>query len=59
MDGSTFGHDESLLLQIPAISGAHGQASHRQPKVLPGKGIQFTNWFTANENRLSVSTAAA
>ena len=33
-----------------AISGAHGQASHRQPNLFPGKGIQSVNWFTARES---------
>jgi len=33
-----------------AISGAHGQASHRQPNVFPGKGIQSVNWFRSNES---------
>jgi hypothetical protein len=56
---STFGRDELRLLQIPAISGAHGQASHRQPNLFPGKGIQSVNWFTANESRSSVSTGGS
>jgi hypothetical protein len=51
---STFGCDESRLLKIPAISGPHGQASHRQPNLFPGKGIQSVDGFTDNESLSSV-----
>ena len=56
---STFGRDESRLLPIPRDQRRIGQASHRQPNLFPGKGIQSVNWFTANESRSSVSTGGS